>query len=356
MKIGNLQRSLVEEGLDGFIAFQNAHYLAETDAAGAVVVTREKPILICVRMELDRAEAESRIGNVRAYSKSEIPLRKGEEVTFDSIGVVIGEILSDLDLKKIGYDYLKEEVFEELQKTHEADYRKNKDLIWRHRKKKTRKEIINMKKAAEIATVGMRKAEEVIEPGLTEIEVAAEVEYEMRKLGSQGTPFDTIIAGGENSIFPHTQATEKVLEEEEIVTVDIGARWKGYASDMTRTFSISPNREQEKIIKIVKKAKKTSLESVESGVKASEIDEIAREVFREDGYEEFYLHSLGHGVGLNVHEPPRLSPSSDDVLGEGMVITIEPGLYVDDVGGCRFEDTVVVKKDGYEKLTGFESG
>ncbi len=350
MKIGKLRKKLSENNLDAFIANQNARYLAETSAASAVIISEGQTILITNRMNYDLAKEESDIGNIRAFAKTKVPVRERENLLFGTFGEITREILKEFEPSQVGYDKLDEEIQEDIRNNCKAELSENPDLVWKLRKKKTSEEIKKLRKSGEIASAGMKKAKNIIKTGISEIEVAAEVEYEMRKLGSQGTPFDTIVAGGKNSLYPHAETAERKISEQELVTVDLGARWKGYCSDMTRTFSINPSNEQEEIVKMVKRAQERALEKVEAGVEASEIDKVARGVLEED-FEIFYLHGTGHGLGLDIHEPPDLSPSSDDVLEKGMVVTVEPGVYVDEVGGCRFEDTIVVKDDGYEKLT-----
>ncbi len=343
---------MVEKNLDSFLAIENARYLSDTPTPVAVIVTHEKIVLVCSRLDLDRTKKESEIEDIRAYTDLDTPLRDCEEIIFGEFSKAISEILSELRVKTVGFDNLRNKTLQKIKKTYKAKYRNESELIKTLRKTKTLEEISRIKKAGEIATQGMRKAAEIIEPGYTEIEIAAEIEYEMRKLGSEGTAFDTIIASGETSWFPHTEATNKRLRESGLVTIDLGAKWRGYKSDMTRTFGISPDKKLKEIMKITRKAKQSALEQVKDGVEVKKIDRVARNVFRRKDYEKYYLHSLGHGVGLNTHEPPNISISSDEVLKENMVITIEPGIYIKGIGGCRFEDTVLVKKEGYEKLTG----
>lgn len=351
MKIKELQEKLREENLGAFLATENAHYLSETRVASAVLVTEENSLLLCNRLNLDRAKKESLIEDTRAFTNSKTPLREGEEVLFGEFHEIIPDILRKQNVTRIGFDRLKSDTLKKIREKYEADYTRNPELMWNLRKIKTKEEIEIIRKSGEIASKGMKKAAELIEPGRTELEIAAEIEYEMRNLGSEGTAFDTILASGKNSLFPHIEPTDRKLKEEELVIVDLGARWKGYKSDMTRTFAISPNSQQKKLLEITKKAQKVALNKVKSGVKAKEIDEAARRVFRKENYEKFYLHGAGHGVGLNIHEPPNLNPSSEDTLKENMIITVEPGIYIPDQGGGRFEDTIVVKNDGYEKLT-----
>ncbi len=351
MKIEKLKKSLKNEGLDTFLATQNAQYLADTPSAAVTIVSTKKTILLCRRLDFDRAGKESEIEDTRAYAKSKVPIRGKEAVIFGGVGKSIATILEELESEKIGYDNLEDKTLEEIKANHEAEYREDSDLIWNLRRKKTEEEINRMKKSAEIASKGMEAAKELIEPGKEEIEIAAEIEYEMRKLGSGVVPFDTIVASGSNSSFPHWEATNRELGEEEFVTVDLGAKWKGYCSDMTRTYPISPNSKQEEIIELTKKAQKASLKEVEAGKEVKKIDAAARKVFRDAGMEKYYLHGIGHGVGRSVHEPPNLNIGSEECLEEGMVITVEPGIYTREFGGCRFEDMILVLEDGYEKLT-----
>lgn len=330
---------------------QNAQYLADTPSAAVVIVSEKKTILLCRRLDFDRAEKESEIDDVRAYAKAKVPTRKEEDVLFGGIGRAIATALEELEYERIGYDKLEDNILKKIKENYKAEYEKNSDLIWNLRKRKTEEEINRMKKSAEIAFRGMEVAKELIEPGKKEIEIAAEIEYEMRKLGSGVVPFDTIVASGTNSSYPHWEATKRELREGELVTVDLGAKWKGYCSDMTRTYAISSNSKQEKILEITKKAQKAALREIEAGKEVRKIEEAARKVFRETGMEKYCLHGIGHGVGRAVHEPPNLNVGSDECLEEEMIITVEPGIYTQRFGGCRFEDTVLVLEDGYEKLT-----
>ncbi len=352
-KLKHAMDKLKGKNLDAFFTRENARYLSETPASGLVIFTRKKSILLCGRLDYDKAMNESVTDEVRGYSKSKVPLRKGENILVGKLGEIIGTILEDLEVDTVGHDEIDSKVMEDVRERYETDYREENEFLREMRKTKTPGEIELMKKAARLAEKGMEKAEEVIEPGITELEVAAELEYEMRKAGSNGTAFNTIVGAGENSKFPHMEPGEKEIDEGNLIVVDLGAEWRGYKSDMTRTFSVSPTSKQKKIMNLVQEAQKAGLEKVEAGIEAQKVDEAARKVFRENNMEEFYLHNLGHGVGLDIHEAPTLSPSSEDTLKENMVVTIEPGLYMEKVGGCRFEDTVVVRENGYEKLTDY---
>jgi Xaa-Pro dipeptidase len=218
---------------------------------------------------------------------------------------------------------------------------------------KDEQEIKLITEACKLAMIGMEIAAETVRPGITEKEVAAEVEYAMRKAGSEGTSFDTIIASGANSAFPHGSCSNRTIQNGDLVVVDLGATHQFYRSDMTRTFIAGkPTEKQKKIYETVKLAQQKAFESIRPEIAANQVDAVARKVIEDAGFGEFFVHGLGHGVGLEVHEPPVLSPSSKDVLAAGNVVTNEPGIYVPRFGGVRIEDTVVVTENGADKLTG----
>jgi Xaa-Pro dipeptidase len=220
------------------------------------------------------------------------------------------------------------------------------------RKVKDAEEIGLMRTAAELTSEGMRVACETVAAGVREYEVAAEIEYAMRKQGCSGTAFETIVASGVYSAFPHGGCSDREIREGDLVVVDVGATYGFYRSDMTRTFVAgNPSEKQKKLYQTVKAAQQKAFEAVKPNVKAADIDAAARKVIEDAGYGEYFVHGLGHGIGLDVHEPPTLSPDSKDVLAAGNVVTVEPGIYLVGYGGVRIEDTVLVQKNGAEKLT-----
>jgi Xaa-Pro dipeptidase len=217
---------------------------------------------------------------------------------------------------------------------------------------KTPEEIEFIRKACQIADNGITTAYETIQPGVTEQEVAAEVEYTMRKAGSTGTAFDTIITSGANCAFPHGTCKSRIIENSDLVVVDLGATVDGYRSDITRTFTAGKvSSKQQEIYGTVKAAQDLAFKAVKAGVKASEVDATARGIIGRAGFGDCFVHNLGHGVGLDIHEAPTLSPDSKDVLEAGNVVTDEPGVYIVGFGGIRIEDTVLVTEGGAEKLT-----
>jgi Xaa-Pro dipeptidase len=226
------------------------------------------------------------------------------------------------------------------------------NLIRDLRKIKDEKEIDLIRKACKLADIGIKAAAETIRPGVKEKEVAAEIEHAMRMAGSDGVAFETIVASGYCCAYPHGTFLEKIIQEGDFVVVDLGAIYKNYRSDITRTFTAGKaSDKQTRIYRTVKSAQQKAYESIKPGISASEVDLAARRVIDEAGFAEFFVHNLGHGVGLDIHEAPILSPDSKDILEMGNVVTIEPGIYLPGFGGVRIEDTVVVTQSGAEKLT-----
>jgi Xaa-Pro aminopeptidase len=251
----------------------------------------------------------------------------------------------------VGYDHLGGGFIRKIRSFTPASYRELPDLVQEIRKIKSNEEIRLLKKSAKMAAKGMRVAAEMIEIGRTELEVAAEAEYAMRRAGSEGVPFPTIIASGKNSWLVHATATAKKLRGGELIVVDLGAFYEGYASDMTRTFALKPTPKQRRLFDRTKRAQERGIKKVKDGVAASAVDDVARKSLLKAGYSRYSPHGTGHGIGIEIHEPPSLMPDSKDVLKARMVITVEPGAYVPGVGGSRWEDMLLVTKRGHELLT-----
>lgn len=178
------------------------------------------------------------------------------------------------------------------------------------------------------------------------------MEFAMRRAGAEDKAFETIVASGQRGAMPHGSATGKRIKKGELVVVDAGARFSGYNSDMTRTYCCGrADRERKKVFDAVLSAQQRAIEKVRSGVCAKEVDRAARDHIKKAGYGKYFCHGTGHGVGLDVHERPSIGPASDDVLEDGMVITIEPGIYIPGLGGVRIEDMVMVDGGGCVVLT-----
>lgn len=225
--------------------------------------------------------------------------------------------------------------------------------ILESRKIKDKREINNLKEAAKIASESIEKVYNALKEGMTEKEVAALVVYEMMKNGADGPSFSTIVAFGENSSQPHYSPGERKLKKGDVVLIDYGALYNGYCSDVTRTASFGKaNSEVAEVYSIVYRAQQESMKIIKENVNGKEVDLKARNVIDSTKYKDTFIHSLGHGIGLDVHDHSALSPNLDFPLKENMVITDEPGIYLPGKFGVRIEDDVIVKKDGFELISG----
>lgn len=218
---------------------------------------------------------------------------------------------------------------------------------------KTEAEIQLIKKAVEIADKAFSEVLGYIKPGVKENDIAAELEYSMRRLGSERPAFGTIVASGSRGALPHGLASSKIIEPGELVTIDFGAVYQGYHSDITRTIAVGAVSQKHKdIYNLVLEAQLAGIEAVNCGRDCGFVDETARRIISEAGYGEYFGHGLGHSVGLAIHEEPRLSPSAAGMqLDAGMTVTVEPGIYIPGWGGVRIEDLVVVTSSGRDILT-----
>lgn len=216
---------------------------------------------------------------------------------------------------------------------------------------KSETEIESIKAAQKITDAAFSHILNFIKIGVTEREIALELEFFMRKMGSEGVAFDTIAVSGENGSLPHGVPSERKIKSGDLITMDFGAIKNGYRSDMTRTVAVGDiTREQKAAYETVLLAQKAALGEIRAGKKCAEIDKIARDIINEN-YEGTFSHALGHSVGLDIHEEPNFSPKSNAILKENMVLTVEPGIYLPNKFGIRIEDMVVVKENGIENLT-----
>jgi Xaa-Pro aminopeptidase len=220
---------------------------------------------------------------------------------------------------------------------------------------KDAEEIILLREAAKLNVEGVEFVQSILKEGITEVEVAVELELFWKRRGGRKVSFDPIIAFGPNSSMPHYRAGLAKLEKDMIVLIDIGVELNHYQSDMTRVvFFGTPNSKLQEIYKIVDEAKEKAFALCRPGTMVGQLDATARDYITEKGYGSCFTHSLGHGIGLETHEPPILRnrpPHGEQVLHPGLVITIEPGIYVPGLGGVRLEDTIVITHTGYEILT-----
>lgn len=207
-------------------------------------------------------------------------------------------------------------------------------------------EVSFVSKACEIAYNSLNEILCLLKPGVCEIDIATELEYRMKKNGAEDRAFDTIVASGSRSALPHGAASSKKIEFGDAVTIDFGCKFNNYCSDMTRTFFVgNPSDEMKKIYNIVYDAQMAALEGYKSGITGKELDSISRNIITKAGYGPLFGHSLGHGVGLEVHEGATIGPGNNNIIRNNTIFSIEPGIYVENLGGVRIEDLVFVDDD-----------
>ncbi|MFC6332394.1 M24 family metallopeptidase [Paenibacillus septentrionalis] len=225
-------------------------------------------------------------------------------------------------------------------------------LVEQLREVKDGHEIQIIQEAAELADRTFAHILNMIKPGVRELDIALEIEMFMRANGATSSSFDTIVASGERSALPHGVASERVIGNNEFVKLDFGAYYKGYCSDITRTVFVGkPTEKHYEIYNIVLEAQLHALEQIKAGMSGLEADACCRDVIAKYGYGDAFGHSTGHGIGMEIHEAPRLSRLSDTLLTAGMTVTVEPGIYLPGFGGVRIEDDIVITESGNQRLT-----
>ncbi len=223
--------------------------------------------------------------------------------------------------------------------------------------KKDKGEVEKIRKAVRITDRAFSEILSFIKPGVKELDIAAELEYRMKKNGSSAPSFETIVASGKRGALPHGVASSKRIKKGEFVTMDFGAVFDGYTADMTRTVVVGKaSKKQKQVYNLVLRAQRRAISRAKSRMKACDLDKTARDVIKRAGYGKYFGHGLGHGIGLLVHDNPAVNPTNQLRLEPGMVITIEPGVYIPNWGGVRIEDDILITQRGCQNLTKSEKG
>ncbi|MGX9358493.1 M24 family metallopeptidase [Mycoplasma sp. 128] len=264
------------------------------------------------------------------------------------------EFLSQKNYQNVGVekDYLKLDMFNRF-KAMMPTANFHEVVGQQYRIKKDSREVSIIEEACRISLEALYEVKKYLKVGVSEREIANKLDYLMRLFGAEKESFESIVAFGKNAAEPHHHPTEATLKSGDIVKIDFGAQYAGYASDITRTFFFG-NASDEKlkeVLDVVVEAQRLGREAVKPGMKTKDIDKICRDYIEQKGYGEYFTHSTGHGVGINVHELPNVSALSDFVLEEGMIITVEPGIYIEGLGGARIEDTILVTADSHKVLS-----
>lgn len=338
-----LRECMTKQGLAAVVVTkpENRRYFSGfTGSAGTLLISAESAQLFTDFRYVEQAATQAPYFQIERYN--------GQVFT------ALKEVIDAKQWNAIGFEKndVTFAVYEELLTVAPAEVW-NPLVLDQLRMQKDAEELKLTRKAVEIADAAFQHVLTLIRPGLTEKEVAWELENHMRRMGSQKPAFDTIVASGVRGALPHGRASEKVINSGELVTMDFGAVYEGYHSDMTRTICVGKaDAKQREVYEVVRKAQLAGVAAVQAGKLGQEVDAVARQVIADAGYGDYFGHGLGHGVGLAIHEEPRLSPANTTIaLDPGMLVTVEPGIYIPEWGGIRIEDTVLVSANGCEILT-----
>lgn len=343
LKLQKLRTELKQQNIEGILITNeyNRRYMTDfTGSSGVVIVSQNDAVFITDFRYTEQAAAQIKDFRIVKHEATMI-----EE---------IAKQVKAMGIKTLGFekDNVSYGTFELYKSVIQADLIPISGLIEKIRLIKTEQEINIIKVACEIADHAFTHILNFIKPGKTELEVSNELEFFMRKQGATQSSFDTIVASGLRSALPHGVATNKIIEKGDFVTLDYGALYNGYISDITRTVAVGePSEKLVDIYNAVLASQLLAVEKVGPGLTGIEADAIARDYLKTKGYGEAFGHSLGHGIGLEVHEGPGLSLRSEAVLEPGMTVTIEPGVYLPGIGGVRIEDDILITETGNERLT-----
>lgn len=342
-----LQEIQKEKEIDGLLvtSILNVRYVSGfSGTTGLALIIGDKKYFITDFRYVAQGEKEVTKNGFEVICENISPLKK------------VGELLKEKNVKKLGIENqnVTLDQFENFKKNFsDCEYVNLDNIFLKEREIKSEEEIEVIRESIKIAEKALELTIPKIKVGVKEKDIAAELEYQMKKLGADKPSFDIIVASNDRSALPHGVASNKEIEEG-FLTIDYGCFYKGYASDITRTFYVgqNPSKKHLEIYNIVKTANEMAIKAIKPGVTTHELDSVARDYINSKGYGDKFGHGLGHGFGLQIHEYPGVSFKAEDkVLKEGMVITIEPGIYIDGFGGVRIEDDILITSKGYEVLT-----
>lgn len=344
LRVNKLRELMKKEQVDSFLITSpyNLRYLTNfTGTTGLALITLDKAFFVTDFRYTEQAAAQA-----QGYE-----IVKNSGPIFDEVAKLCEqEQLQALAFEETHVSFAEYSLLEEI--IAETSLVPVSGLIEGLREVKDEEEIALIRKACEIADEGYRHVLDFIKPGMTEIEVANRLDFFMRSLGATSVSFETIVASGLRSAMPHGVASDKVIQQGELITLDFGCYYQGYVSDMTRTFAIGdPGQQLKDIYQIVLEAQLKVIEAAKPGLTGIQLDGVARDHIAAAGYGEAFGHSTGHGIGLEIHEGPNVSFRADKQFVVNNVITDEPGIYLPGIGGVRIEDDLLVTADGNEVLT-----
>jgi Xaa-Pro aminopeptidase len=340
--IERLQKYIKYSSLDGFIItdIKNVYYLSKfTGSSGFIFLTQQRAFFFTDFRYKEQA--------YREVTDFEIIIENGKRISR------LDKLIKELGIKKLGFESSAPyEFYEELKKI-APEVVPQYGIVENIRKIKSEEEILKIREAIKRAEDAFLMIKPIIRPNKTEKEIALKMEIALKRLGCKSIPFDIIIASGKNAALPHARPTDKKIEKGDFVIIDWGGEADGYFSDMTRTLLMEGRDLSKKIeiYNIVNNAREKAIESIKIGLNTKKVDKIARDEIRKAGYGNFFGHGTGHGIGVDVHELPSLSRLKGEKILKNMVFTIEPGIYIPELGGVRIEDMVLAGDKGGIVLT-----
>ncbi|TFJ93699.1 M24 family metallopeptidase [Lentibacillus salicampi] len=345
-KLTKLRKKLQDNNLDAILitsAINRRYITGFTGTAGVAVISENDARFITDFRYIEQANKQATDFTVVEHK--------------EFIHKEMNEQLKQMNAKRVGFekDHVTFSTYERYEETFDAELVPVSGLVEELRLVKSDDELAILKQAAKIADDAFRHIQGYIKPGVKEIDISNELEFFMRRQGATSSSFDTIVASGYRAALPHGVASDKEIQSGELVTMDYGALLNGYCSDTTRTVAVGEiNDELKTIYNTVLEAQLRGVDGIKPGMTGKEADAVTRDYIKEKGFGDYFGHSTGHGLGMEVHEGPALSFRSDKKLEPGMVVTVEPGIYIPNVGGCRIEDDLVITESGNERLTNAE--
>lgn len=348
-RVAALASALARDGLDGVLltSSPNIRYITGFSGSSALAFVTVRSDVLFVTDFRYKTQAAEEVGDAARIA-----------IEPQSLWTGLWHLLPSLPYVEVAGFESGHLVHRDFQRLLEAggqwNWRPSTDLVETLRESKDADELARIREAAGVATRALGRTLPAVKAGLTELEVAGRLEHALRDEGSEGFPFPTIVASGPRSALPHAATSNRAIAPGDFLLFDFGATVGGYCADVTRTVVVGPpTPQQREVYEIVRAANETAAAQVRAGMRGRDADAVAREYIDRRGYGEAFGHSLGHGLGLEVHEAPRLSRTADGVLAVGAVVTIEPGIYQPGWGGVRIEDNVHLGVDGADVLTHF---
>jgi Xaa-Pro aminopeptidase len=344
-RIAIFQEKLREHQIDGYLISRNPNIKYYTQSIGGnylYVSIEHEPMLLVSQLDASIAQDLARDCSIEVFTSMTMNRK-------------LIDIIRRSKSLKVGFDDLNHDLLSNLRKKlPEVNFSQNLNPIWEMRKVKDSSERRLMIEAGRLASNAMDAVGSKLEVGVTEYELAAEASYEMMREGAESHAFDFSVGSGPRSAYPHASITRRKIKKGDLLVIDLGASYLGYKSDITRTFIAgNPTSKQAELYSTIFKAHELAFKEMRGGVKCRSVDMRARDLIGKNGYGKEFIHGLGHGIGLEIHEPPSIGPHSHDDLLDGNVVSNEPGVYVHGYGGVRIEDTVLIDGELPKRLTNY---